>query len=316
VLFNQIDPNLNNDSPAPGVISRTQPRINQRRPDPNFSTVARIANGAWSYYHALQTSVQKRYSNGLWFDVAYTWSKSTDTGSEATFPGAGETNAVVARPLGGRSNKALSRFDTRNRLTITYSYLLPFFAKPGDSLASHLLTETLGGWQVSGVTTFASGNPFTVFSNFDVNADGTGGDRPDLINPALLAGRSIDNGRAIAPVTITCSGGFTQAVTTVSQLQLPCTAFGTAFRPGTSNIGTLGRNTFLMHGINNWNFVLAKRFRIRETQALHFRAELYNAFNRVQFGLPSTTLELTTFGRITGQRNSARFIQMAFRYIF
>ena len=316
VLFNQIDANPNNTNPAAGIISRTQPRINQRRPDPRYSNVVRITNGAWSYYHALQASLQKKYSSGLWFDVAYTWSKATDTGSEATAPGAGETNAVVARPLGGRSNKALSRFDTRHRLTITYSYLLPFFAKPGDSLASHLLTQTLGGWQLSGVTTFASGNPFTVFSNFDVNADGIGGDRPDLINPSLLTTRSIDNGRGVAPVTVSCSGGFTQAVTTVSQQQLPCTAFGTAFRPGTANIGTLGRNTFFMHGINNWNIALAKRFRVRETQSLHFRAEYYNVFNRVQFGLPSTALELNTFGRITGQRNAARFAQMALRYIF
>ncbi len=193
VLFNQIDPNPNNTSPAPGVISRSQPRTNQRRPDPNYTNVVRITNGSWSYYHALQTSLQKRYSNGLWFDVAYTWSKATDTGSEATSPGAGETNAVVARPLGGRSNKALSRFDTRHRLTITYSYLLPFFSKPGDGLASHLLNETLGGWQMSGVTTFASGNPFTVFSNFDVNADGIGGDsalrsaRPSDRAPRTLA---------------------------------------------------------------------------------------------------------------------------------
>jgi len=316
VTFNQIDPNPNNTNPANGFISRTQPRINQRRPDPNFSNVVRIANGSWSYYHALQANVQKRYSNGLWFDLAYTWSKSTDTGSEATAPGAGETNAVVARPLGGRSQKALSRFDTRHRLTLSYSYLLPFFAKPGNSVAGQVLTQTLGGWQFSGVTTFASGNPFTVFSNFDVNADGIGGDRPDLVNPSFLHTRSIDDGRAVASATVNCSGGFTQAVTTGSQVQLPCNAFGTAFRPGTANIGTLGRNTFLMHGINNWNVALAKRFRIRETQNLHFRAEYYNVFNRVQFGLPATTLELTTFGRITGQRNAARFAQLALRYIF
>src|SRR5262249_30295212 len=86
VLFDKIDPNPNNMNPAPGFISVAQPRINQRRPDPRFSNVVRIANGSWSYYHALQTNVEKRYSNGLWFNVAYTFAKATDTGSEATFP--------------------------------------------------------------------------------------------------------------------------------------------------------------------------------------------------------------------------------------
>jgi hypothetical protein len=71
-----------------------------------------------------------------------------------------------------------------------------------------------------------------------------------------------------------------------------------------------------MHGTNNWNLALAKRFAIREGQALHFRAETFNTFNRVQFGQPNNTLESTAFGRITGTRNSPRFLQMALRYTF
>lgn len=313
VLFNQVDPNLANSNPPPGSISIEQPRINERRPDPRWSTVTMVTNGSWSYYHSLQVSASKRFSHGLSFILSYTLSKSIDTAAEATFVGEGDINAAPSRPLGARSLRGLSRFDSRHRFTLTYSYLLPFFrAQEG------VIGRILGGWQVAGITSFVSGNPFTISPGYDYNADGIGGDRPLLLDPSVL-GRSVDHPDR-------------------SRSQLPPTAFlpgvvdpttGRAtypFAPGTANLGTLGRNTFFMQGTNNWDIGVYKNFKVRERHMLVFRTELFNAFNRTQFAQPSLALTRgediragqisPLFGTIGGQRNAPRQIQFALRYVF
>ena len=308
VCFDKIDPNLNNSNPAPGFISRVQPRINERRPDPRYSNVLTVTNASWSYYHGLQLRVDKRLSNGLSFNIAWTWSKAVDTGSEATFSGL-DANAATTKVNAARSLRAVSAFDTPHRLTINYSYYLPFF-KNLKGVFGHLLS----GWQVAGTTTFASGNPFTVFIGYDFNADGIGFDRPLLVDPAIL-GRSVDNPR---PDPMNPSRQ-------IAQSQLPSSAFFPnasvptdqwPFKPGLANVGNLGRNTFRADGTNNWDFGLYKNFKVTETHTVSFRAEFYNLLNHPTFNAPVQTVTATTFGRITSQRNSPRFLQFAFRYIF
>src|SRR5262249_4178515 len=184
VLMNCIDPNTANQNPAAGCISQTQPRINDRRPDPRYSNVVLIHNGSSAYYHGLQLLVSKRYSYGLSFQTAYTWSKAIDTGSEATSTGI-DVNFPLTETGGAHCLRGVSRYDPPQRLTINYSYELPFF-KTQQGVAGH----ALGGWQLSGTTIFASGNPFTVLAGYDLNADGISGDRPDLLDTCIL-GRSI-----------------------------------------------------------------------------------------------------------------------------
>jgi Carboxypeptidase regulatory-like domain/TonB-dependent Receptor Plug Domain len=315
VLMNCIDPDPTNLNPVAGCISQAQPRINDRRPDPRYSNVVLIHNGSSSYYHGLQMLVSKRYSYGLSFQTAYTWSKAIDTGSEATSTGI-DVNFPLTESGGARTLRGVSLYDTPHRLTVNYSYEFPFF-KSQQGVAGH----ALGGWQLSGTTIFASGNPFTVFAGYDLNADGiaaTSGDRPDLLDTSIL-GRSIDNGR-IDPAT----------GKQISILRLPGSAFAPSsstaprpFRPGANNQGTLTRNTFRAAGQNNWDTALAKYFKITESTKLMFRWEMYNAFNRVQFGLPNQTVTSTTFARISSQRNNridtqtgARYMQFALRLVF
>jgi hypothetical protein len=313
-LMSCIDPNLSNLNPAPGCISIAQARTDDRRPDPSFSGVFLIRNGSWSYYHGLQVKMDKRWSGGFALQTAWTWGKAIDTGSETTFTGI-DTNVPISGPLGAKSMKGPSLFDIPHRLTINYSYEFPFFRK-----REGWLRQVLGGWQVSGTTFFSSGNPFTVFAGYDVNADGVGGDRPDILDPSIL-GRSIDNPR-VDPAT----------VLQVAQSQLPGAAFSPnatiaqanrIFRPGAENLGTLGRNTFRSHGQNNWDVALAKSFVFAESYKLLFRWEMYNAMNHPQFGVPNQTVISSGFGRISDQRNNrvdtqtgARYMQFALRFVF
>jgi carboxypeptidase family protein len=330
VNFDKIDPNLFNANPAPGYISIQQPRTQARRTDGRYGGILEVSNASWSYYNALQLQYTQRATAGLTMQAGYTWSSNIDTGSEATFVGTGDINAVVSETQGARSLRGPSRLSQPHRFTVCYIYDVPLFRdQKGPASWNRFLAgfagRVLGGWQVSGVTTFASGNPFTVFLGYDMNSDGTGGDRPFLLDPSIL-GRSVDNGR-VNPAT----------GRKFSQDQLPITAFWPTadiaatkkwpWYPGTGRVGDLGRNTFRMHGQNNWDVAFIKNVRLfGERHVVQFRAEMFNLMNRVQFEMPAFVSVVDTgvagyrlhprFGEITGQRNSPRWMQMSLRYMF
>jgi hypothetical protein len=292
-------PNINTTALCPNPvpigdneISFRVPRTNERRPDPRFGTNLLVSNGADSWYNGLQTEWIKRASHGLQFQVSYTWSKALDTNSEATDPGAGDTNQNG--PLRGFS-RGLSRFDTRHRVTVNGSYLLPFWKDRRD-----VAGIVLGGWQLSGVWKMASGTPFTVrdTGGIDLNFDGFADTRPVLLDPSILY-TSVDNPDR-------------------STKQLPLAAFQRAGLLG--DFGQLvGRNTFYTHGVNNVDLGLYKTIRMpARGHALTLRIEAYNAFNRVQFGFPTSDIANAAFGRITGTSNqyAPRVVQVALRYRF
>ena len=307
LMMDCIDPNIQNTNPGPGCISLIQPRLNDRRPDPRYGQILRIYNGSWSYYHGLQVSVIKRYSAGMSLNANYTLSKAIDTGSEATFTGLDQGSS----PNGKNSAAALrglSLFNQFHRAVINYSYRIRFFAK-----ANPFVRQAFGGWQVAGTTTFSSGNPFTITSGYDVNGDGAGGDRPYLVNTAIL-GASIDNarrdpatGRQISQGRIQRTDIFPNSTTTER-----------VFLPGLGNQGNLGRNNFFAHGANNWDIQFSKAFQIREGHALNVRMEFYNLLNRIQWSYPARSAlgAENVFLQITTQRNGARFGQFVLRYTF
>lgn len=289
-----------------GYISIGQPRTQERRPDPTFSRNVNLQNFGWSYYHGLNTKLVKRYSKGMAFTVTYTFSKAIDTGSEATFTGV-DSNAPAGKKGGAAASlRGLSGFHAAHRFVANYSYELPFLRGRSDWVGA-----VLGGWKLSGGWTLQSGNPFTVTAGYDINGDGLGGDRPRLADLSLF-GRSIDNGRQLS--------GSTNPLDTGSQTQLPGSAFIPAqaatigatdrvYLPGSANEGTIGRNTFFVHGLNYGDVGAAKSFRLHERLRLDLRMELYNLTNRVTFGVPTRTiLSGTPLGRITGDRNPANYV--------
>jgi hypothetical protein len=322
VTFDRIDANLFNDNPAPGFISLTPSgsRVQARRTDGRYGGILRPSNGSWSYYHALQLSYAQRPIRGLQLQAGYTWSKNVDTGSEGTFVGGGDINAAVSETQGARSLRGLSRLSQPHRFTLSYIYELPLYR-----MQKGIFGHVLGGWELSGVTTFGSGNPFTVFAGYDLNGDGIGGDRPFLGDSSIL-GRSVDNGR-VNPAT----------GKKFSTEQLPIASFCLdpscdmtkrwPWFPGTGLVGDLGRNTFFGHGQNNWDLAIIKNTRIYgERHTVQFRAEAFNLMNRVQFDFPAFLSVVDTgvarwglqprFGEITGQRNGPRNMQLSLRYTF
>ncbi len=274
---------------ADNEISLRVPRTNERRPDPRYTTNLLMANGAESWYDGVEIEWAKRLGHGVQFTASYTRSQAEDTTSEATFVGAGDSNALGP-------NKAYSigysRFHTPHRFVLNGSWLMPFWRSRTD-----LIGTLLGGWQLSGVIKLASGTPFTVSqAGLDLNFDGFSEGRPVLLDRSVL-GNSVDD-----PAT---------AVT-----QLPASAF----RPTTiaDRLEDLvPRNAFRLDGTDNVDLGLFKNFRFSTSQALSVRVEVYNLFNTVQYGFPNASVSTpATFGTLTGLATlyQPRTIQIALRY--
>lgn len=285
-----------------GYITLGTPRLNERRPDATLSRFADLKNFGWSYYHGATIKLTKRYSGGLSLNLHYTFSKAIDTGSEATLTIV-DTNAPASKRGGAAASlRALSAFHAAHRFVGSYTYELPIRREQRG-----LLGRVIGGWNISGVTTLQSGNPFTVALGYDANGDGLGGDRPRVADLGIL-GRSIDDGRRNA-----------QGVQ-ISTLQLPDTAFipGRAatigqqdrlYLPGAGLDGQVGRNTFFLQGLNHTDMTAFKTFRIAESVKLILRIEFYNVFNRVTFGAPTRTiLGNNPLGTITTERNVSSYV--------
>ena len=118
------------------------------RPHLGYTGINRLENKAGSIYHAFQTSVRHSVG-GLQLNGSYTYSHSIDDSSS-------RFDNTFVNSYDPSSSRASSNFDQRHMLNIGYVYDLPFFRAPG---AAHTL---LGGWQVSGITSWATGTPFSV----------------------------------------------------------------------------------------------------------------------------------------------------------
>ena len=252
---------------------------------------------ASSYYHGLQMSVTKRMSHGFQIQGAYTWSHSIDNASDPLVAASG--NRTFPRNSNALfQERGNSDFDIRQRLVINYSWQLPF-GKGQQFANSGFIGKVLEGWQFSGIASFQTGHPYDIFYNRDTQHTGLSA-RGDLIgDPSLPAGHPKDQTGLLA-------SGFC--------IRPDCpTPWG---NPG------IARNRFYGPSYNNWNVVMSKDTTITERMKLQFRAEVFNLFNRTQFGQPGNTLQSPTFGFSTftigspDGTSSARQLQVALKVLF
>jgi hypothetical protein len=216
---------------------------------------------------------QKRWSRGVSFLTAYTWAKSIDLSSErgSGDRGGGFDSSGNVRDLRG-SSRALSGFDVRQRLVVSYVWELPIARG-----------RLWGGWELSGITQFQAGFPYTPQMSGDVNGDGIP-DRPDVIGKPAVQSR-----------TPTCY--------IVDSRNPACGASTSAFDnlpAGSVRFGSAGRNILTGPGLNWWDLGVAKNTRFRERYNLQFRAEFFNVFNHANFNQPARVVNVAAprFGTI------------------
>lgn len=245
-------------------------------------------NGGSSSFHSLQMSANRRFSRGFQASAAYTWGKTIDNGSEI-FAQAGANliaTQVVPPMFGGlQRERGLSLFHRAHRLVFSYVYDLPVFRSQQG-----MVGRVLGGWQLSGITTFETGVPLNVTNGLD--ADGLGGgavDRP-LVNPSGRAGvRALVDPSSptgyVNPDVPGPNGTFVRTPINPSDARY----IGVAANTGATVLpgGNAGRNTEFVPGQKNWNMSLSKSIRLNERFNLQLRADAFNVFNTPQYGNPS-----------------------------
>lgn len=261
----------------PGVTTGLQGRLDNLQGARTVRT-----NGGSSTYHAGQIEVRRRFTNNFQLTGAYTFSKLISNADEVFVAGLGSIGtsfSAVPAILGGeRLDRSVSVFDRTHRASFTFVAESPFFKNQQGFVG-----KLLGGFQISGVTVFESGVPFSVLNGFD--SDGVAGsNRPDF-NPngqrGVRAVPMVDAQnfilRYINPET-----GATIDPNTAQFIVNPTYVPGLA--GSVVRVGNLGRNTERSSGINNFDITLLKRTRISESIRVEARAELFNAFNHPQFG--------------------------------
>jgi hypothetical protein len=267
-----------------GVLAAPQvSRAQLLRPYPQFTSVIPLfSSGSSSTYNSLQVRFSKRYAHGLQFEGSYVFSKVIDNGSNHQ-----DSYNILA-------DRAVTSYDIPHRFVIGYIYELPFGrGRHFGSSVPGAVNWILGGWQFNGITTLQSGTPLAISAN---NVSGLG-------NPTE---RANNNGQSAA-LTGDIHNRLNKYFET-SDFSQPA-----AFTLG--NTAAYISNLRTQY-VNNWDLSLFKEFLPRENIHVQFRAEFLNAFNRVLFGGPNTSVTATTFGVITSQGNSPRQLQFGLKILF
>src|SRR6266496_1510749 len=282
------------------VISGTlQPVL----PYPSLGPIEFRDNGGNSNYHGGELTLEKRYSHGLSFRGAYTYSKSIDESQEHL--AAGGTGSFTQNAYNLRERRGPSDFDIRHHLALSYIYDLPF-GHGTSHFTKGALSYLLGGWRISGTGGFRSGRPFTLRAGN---------------NDATLGG---PRGGGLVSAFADClrDGSLSGSERTIDRWFDPSAyATPTALNPTTGTVqprlGNCGRNTLRGPGLTNFDMALARTFNyFGEGRSLEIRWEMFNMFNTPQFGLPERNINSSAVGRITALAGDPRLMQFAARFSF
>jgi len=237
-----------------------------------------IAN---SSYNALEMMLQQRFSHGLQFQAAYTFSKSMDDGS---------TFEETLNPFNFRASRALSIFNAKQRFVFSYDWELPIPKHTG--VASKFLND----WEVSGIIQYQSGFPIRLDTEDDTELINSlyflGTEAPSMSGPLQILNPKKDGGYYL----------------NYNQFSDPPLG---QFNNGTQRTQCCGP------GLEDWDLSVHKKIPISENRYFQFRAEIFNIFNHTNFYNPDGHYSdgPTEFGKIT-EAQDPRLVQFALKFYF
>ncbi len=221
------------------------------RPYASYNSINLYTNTAVSSYHSLQTKVERRFHAGLNLLAAYTWSKSIDNASDFA---SGDASEHVLNSYNLRGQRAVSSFDIPHRFTAAFNYVIPATA----------LKTVLGGWQVNGIVTVQSGQPFTPYtSQFDSYRN----ESYNRLNVVGDPNQNVPSGRAYNPAAFAL--------------------------PALGTFGNSGRNIVRGDGFRTADLSLFRNLSVKEFLKLQMRFEATNALNQVNYQGPVTNQSTT-----------------------
>jgi hypothetical protein len=277
-----------------------------------FGPESIMENSSHSSYNALQTGASFTQAHiGLNLQASYTFSKSLDDTSAVLggLPAGPGTilQAPPQDPFNPEAEKGPSTFDVRHVFTLSVFQTLPFDRLGFLEAVPKSVTR---GWQILNITTLTSGSPFSVFSGIQQTGVGAGGtDRPDQV-----AAPDFSTSRVIR------EDYFGRGTNNSSFFSIPIgVAGGTG--PNSGRFGTLGRDTFRGPSFKDFDIAVIKdssfgRRGKNELGIVEFRAEFFNIFNNVNFGLPANTVLGSGFGLISKTAGNSRQIQFSLKLIY
>jgi hypothetical protein len=274
--------NLNQSAPGAGAQGPRRPFFSI---NPNVTNVTYRTNYGGAKYHSLQLHVEKRAANGLTMSLAYTWSHYL--ANAGNINGGGNGPPQDSRCY--RCEWGSTPDDRHHVFVANHVYELPF-GIGRKRMNKGALGHVVGNWNISGIWSLATGEHFTPsLASAVSNSAGGGGDRPDRSRDGNLDGseRTIDRWFDLG------------AFTTPAQF-----AFGNA-----------GRGILVGPGNFNVDLGVHRNFAIREKWRLSLRWEMFNAFNRANFGLPNAAIGNATAGQISATA-PARIMQVALKLAF
>lgn len=261
----------------------TVDRVTGLRPyAPVFGEFRYFDTSELTRYHAWQTTIQKRFSNGFLVNANYTLAKSTSYGDADL-----STLAAPQDPDDLEAERGPSSYDIRHRFATDFLYELPF-ARTTDGFGKRLL---LAGWQAGGVFRAQSGSPFSISTPSSIL-----GQRVDFLGGSPYLDSPSDS------LAYLDRAAFAQVPV------IP--ASGASARPG-----TLKRNALRLPGFWNLDLALSKNIALTGGLRLQVRGDMFNALNATSFSTLNTTITSPNFGRFTASRG-ARVVQLNTRLIW
>jgi hypothetical protein len=270
--LNSLPLALNTDALGLNIVGTREPLV-QSYLDAGFGGgfpfITSFIPGGWSSYHGLETGLTRRFSSGLTFKAAYTWSHTIDNSTADFFT----TYLTPRRPQDffsfNKSDKANSALDRPNRFTLALVYDLPFF-KNGN----WLMKNVVGNWQFSPVYTYESGQFATVQAARDANLNiDSAGDRA-IFNPGGVRGTGTD------VTALTATAGPNKDKTVAYVADNPNAQY---IQTGLGALSNLGRNTLQTPGTNNFDLAVYKDINVNERMKFRLGAQFANVFNHPQF---------------------------------
>jgi len=268
----------NTPQPGPGAVD-------PRRPTSKFRSIRIIQNDLIADYDAVSVILRRRMSHGLQADVHYTWSRTRDMSTHSNGGGQTMDNYDIWADYGP------ANWDVPHRFVASYIYDVPFL----KTSSNPVLKYVVAGWQVAGVSTIQSGTPVNVTTSGDrANIGISGLQRPNLVG---------------AVPELNC-----QPNTTTLELINCYDASAFALQPQFT-FGNTPRNVLRGPKFAATDLSLMKNIPVGGTAQLQIRAEIFNAFNTVNYNNPGSTFGAASFGRISSA-GSMRQVQLGARLSF
>ncbi|MFZ1939973.1 MAG: TonB-dependent receptor [Terracidiphilus sp.] len=302
-------PNINLANPP--VVGVTAQSTNLYQP---FSTIALNVDPIFhSDMNSLQFGIHKQYGHGLTVNAEYQWTRVLGTEN-------------VENPSGATPNDSFGNIGgiTPQVLTVNYAYVLPI--GQGRALlgnAGNLANKFIGGWQVSGISTFQTGQPFSVSYTAPGGTTGLVSGRANRVAGVPLYPSTKTKAEWMNPAAFTAPPCY-NSVETGSATVSCASVYAAGQTAGVTTYDTYGTSAYdLLRGPawQDWDMNLIKHITWRERYLLELRADSFNVFNHPNFGTPNATQSnSSTFGTITSISSSPsyepRTVEFAVKFNF